>query len=82
MTRAVDQIEWNYRQFRRRVKRWVKLPDSNTKPDIEAVVKCVFRKPSAAIVNQIVSCALLANRDLSAVGDILSEVRFMPGARI
>ena len=26
MTRAADQVEWNYRQFRRRVKRWTKLP--------------------------------------------------------
>jgi hypothetical protein len=30
MTRAADQVEWNYRQFRRRVRRWIKLPAVNT----------------------------------------------------
>ncbi len=43
MTRAADQVEWNYRQFRRRVKRWNKLPDHNTKQDIMAVAKSVFK---------------------------------------
>jgi len=39
MTRAADQVEWNYRQFRRRVKRWVKLPAINTEEDTECFQK-------------------------------------------
>src|SRR6185437_8930958 len=30
MTRAASQVDWNFRQFRRRVRRYVKLPAKNT----------------------------------------------------
>ncbi len=79
MTRAADQVEWNYRQFRRRVKRWVKLPAANSEADIGAVARSVFKKADARIISQIVGYALLSKRDLSAVGDVASEVRAMLG---
>ncbi|HLZ53798.1 MAG TPA: ATP-binding protein [Verrucomicrobiae bacterium] len=79
MTRAADQVEWNYRQFRRRVKRWVKLPSANTEDEIKAVARNVFKKAPAAALNKIVGYALLSKRDLSAVGDIATEVRAMLG---
>lgn len=79
MTRAADQVEWNYRQFRRRVKRWVKLPASNTEDDIKAVARNVFKKAPAPILNKIVGYALLSKRDVSAVGDVATEVRVMLG---
>jgi hypothetical protein len=80
MTRAADQVEWNYRQFRRRVKRWVKLPSANTEDDIKAVARHVFKKAPAAALDKIVGYALLSKRDLSAVGDVATEVRAMLGA--
>ena len=79
MTRAADQVEWNYRQFRRRVKRWVKLPAANTEADIKAVAKSVFKKADAQMISKIAGYALLSKRDLSAVGDVASEVRVMIG---
>jgi len=79
MTRAADQVEWNFRQFRRRVKRWVKLPAANTEDDIKAVVRSVFQKAPAAALDEIVGYALLSKRDLSAVGDVATEVRAMLG---
>jgi hypothetical protein len=77
MTRAADQVEWNYRQFRRRVKRWEKLPAANSEEDIKAVARNVFKKADARIVSKIAGYALLSKRDLSAVGDVASEVRAM-----
>jgi hypothetical protein len=79
MTRAADQVEWNYRQFRRRVKRWVKLPANNSEEDIKAVARNVFKKADARIISKIVGYALLSKRDLSAVGDVADEVRAMLG---
>ena len=79
MTRCADQVEWNYRQFRRRVRRWEKLPASNTEEDIRAVARNVFPKADASMISQIAGYALLSKRDLSAVGDVASEVRAMLG---
>jgi len=80
MTRAADQVEWNYRQFRRRVKRWVKLPASSTEEDIKAVARSVFKKADARTISKIVGYALLSKRDLSAVGDVADEVRAILGS--
>ena len=79
MTRAADQVEWNYRQFRRRVKRWVKLPAANSEEDIKAVARNVFKKADARVISKIVGYSLLSKRDLSAVGDVASEVRALLG---
>jgi hypothetical protein len=80
MTRAADQVGWNYRQFRRRVKRWPTLPVANTESDIKAVAKSVFKKGDAGMISEITGYALLSKRDLSAVGDIADEVRTMIGS--
>jgi len=77
MTRAADQVEWNYRQFRRRVKRWVKLPAVNPEADIKSVARSVFPKADAGMISKIAGYALLSKRDLSAVGDVADEVRAM-----
>jgi hypothetical protein len=79
MTRAADQVEWNYRQFRRRVKRWVKLPASNSEEDIKAVARNMFKKADARTISKIAGYALLSKRDLSAVGDVADEVRAVLG---
>jgi hypothetical protein len=78
LTRAADQVEWNFRQFRRRV-RWVKLPERNSEEDIKAVARKVFKKADARIISKIAGYALLSKRDLSAVGDVANEVRGMLG---
>lgn len=79
MTRAADQVEWNYRQFRRRVARWTTLPATNTEADIKAVARSVFKNADAQTVSKIAGYALLSKRDLSAVGDVADEVRAMLG---
>ncbi len=79
MTRAADQVGWNYRQFRRRVKRWVKLRATNSEEDIKAVARNVFKKADARMISKIAGYALLSKRDVSAVGDVADEVRAMLG---
>jgi hypothetical protein len=79
MARAKNQVEWNFNQFRRRIKRWVTLPDKNSETDIAAVARKVFRNASEAVIAKVVGYALLSRRDLSAVGDVAAEVRAMLG---
>ncbi|HEY1662157.1 MAG TPA: ATP-binding protein [Verrucomicrobiae bacterium] len=79
MTRAADQVEWNYRQFRRRVKRWVKLPEKNSESDITGVARSVFQTADEGAIKKIVGYSLLSKRDVSGVGDVASEVRVMLG---
>jgi hypothetical protein len=81
MARAKNQVGWNYNQFRRRVKRWITLPAQNTEADIAAVARSVFKDTSEAAIKKIVGYALLSKRDLSAVGDVASEVRAMLGTQ-
>jgi DNA transposition AAA+ family ATPase len=80
MTRAADQVEWNYRQFRRRVRRWVKLPDKNSEDDIKGVVRSVFKNASESTIKKVLGYALASKRDVSAVGDVVAEIRAMTGA--
>jgi len=79
MARAKNQVEYNFNQFRRRVKRWVKLPDKNSESDIAAVARKVFQGAGESVIKKIVGYALLSKRDLSAVGDVAAEVRAMLG---
>ena len=79
MTRAAYQVEWNYRQFRRRVARWTTLPATNSKADIKTVARSVFKNADAQMISKIAGYALLSKRDLSAVGDVAEEVRAMLG---
>lgn len=80
MTRAADQVEWNYRQFRRRVARWIKLPANNTEADIREVARHIFKSADAKMVSAIVGYAGVCKRDLSAVGDVVHEVRALLGS--
>jgi hypothetical protein len=75
MTRAASQVDWNYRQFRRRVRRYVKLPAKNTPRDIEAVIRSVLPGAPNSAVKQVLSYVHLTRRDLSAVGDVVDEIK-------
>ena len=79
MARAKNQVEWNFNQFRRRVKRWVTLPRKNIESDIAAVARKVFHGASESVIKKVVGYALLTKRDLSAVGDVAAEIRAMLG---
>jgi DNA transposition AAA+ family ATPase len=79
LMRAKNQVDWNFKQFRRRVKRWVKLPDKNTEADLFAVAQSVFQNANETVIKKVVGYALLSKRDLSAIGDIAAEVRAMTG---
>lgn len=80
MTRAADQVEWNYKQFRRRVKRWIRLPDRNSENDIKGVAQNVFKTANQKVLSLVAGYALLSKRDLSAVGDVADEVRALLGS--
>ena len=78
LARAKNQVEYNFNQFRRRVK-LVKLPDKNTEADLAAVARKLFQGAGEPVIKKIVGYALLSKRDLSAVGDVAAEVRAMLG---
>ena len=82
MTRAAHQVDWNYRQFRRRVRRYVKLPEKNTKADIEAVIRRVLPGITGSGVTRVLSYVVLTERDLSAVGDVVDEIKAIQGVDV
>jgi hypothetical protein len=77
MERAAGQVGWNYRQFKRRCKRYCRLPAKNTPEDIEAVARHLLPKADRATVKQIVAYEALSKRDLSAVGDVVRESKLL-----
>lgn len=79
MTRAAKQVDWNYRQFRRRVRRYVKLPAKNTPADIENVARRMLPGAPASALKLVLGYAMLSKRDLSAIGDVVDEIKAMQG---
>jgi hypothetical protein len=77
MGRAIKQVEWNHRQFQRRVARRVVLPAKNTLKDTETVARWIFPRSSDATIKRILGYIALTKRDLSALGDIAREARFL-----
>ncbi len=53
------------------------LPSKNTVQDIEAVTRSVFPKASNSTIQRIVGYVVISKRDLSALGDIAREIRFL-----
>jgi hypothetical protein len=77
MERAAGQVGWNYRQFRRRCKRYVRLAQKNTPEDIEAVARHLLPGADKATIKQIMAYEALSKRDLSAVGDVVREAKLL-----
>jgi hypothetical protein len=77
MERAAGQVGWNYRQFRRRCKRYTRLPQKNSPEDIEAVARKLLPGADKATVKQIMAYEALSKRDLSAVGDVAREAKLL-----
>jgi len=81
MTRAATQVDWNYRQFRRRVRRYVKLAPKNTPADIECVIRKVLPGAPNSAVKQVLAYVHITRRDLSAVGDVVDEIKALQGCQ-
>jgi hypothetical protein len=82
LQRVQDQVGYNWRQFRRRVRRWVKLPDSNTDEDLRAVAKRIMPGLCRAGITYAVGYAKLSlrgapSRDISGLGDVAVEARIL-----
>jgi DNA transposition AAA+ family ATPase len=77
MERAAGQVEWNYRQFRRRCKRYTRLPQKNTPADIEAVACKLLPGADKPTIKQVIAYEALCKRDLSAVGDVVREAKLL-----
>ncbi len=77
MERAAGQVGWNYRQFKRRCKRYCRLAANNTPEDIEAVTRHLLPGAKSAIIKQVSGYAALSKRDLSAVSDIVREAKLL-----
>lgn len=75
---AEMQVGWNWRQFRRRVRRWVTLPQWNTDADLEAVARKLMPGISRAGSKLAVGYAKTSlvgspSRDVSGLGDLATE---------
>jgi hypothetical protein len=77
MERAAAQVGWNYRQFRRRCKRYVRLPDKNSPEDIQQVARWFLPGADSATLKQVMAYEALSKRDLSAVGDVVREAKLL-----
>jgi hypothetical protein len=77
MERAAGQVDWNYRQFKRRCKRYCRLPAKNTPEDVEAVAHHLLPKADRPTIKQILAYEALSKRDLSAVGDVVRESKLL-----
>jgi hypothetical protein len=77
MERAVGQVGWNYRQFKRRCKRYVRLPPESAPEDIEAIARKLLPGADKATIKQIMAYEALSKRDLSAVGDVVREAKLL-----
>jgi hypothetical protein len=77
LERAASQVDWNYRQFKRRCKRFWRLPPKNTPEDVEAVARHLLPKADRATIKQILAYEALSKRDLSAVGDVVREAKLL-----
>jgi hypothetical protein len=77
MERAAGQVDWNYRQFKRRCKRYCRLPAKNTPEDVEAVAHHLLPKADQPTIKQILAYEALSKRDLSAVGDVVRESKLL-----
>lgn len=83
--RAEVQVSWNWRQFRRRVKRWVQLPQWNTEADLVAVGRKILTGISPSGIKRAVGYARLSlhgspSRDVSGLGDVATEARILAEA--
>lgn len=76
MTVAADKAGWNYRQFRRRMK-YFALPNKNSEADIERVARHVLPDATDSAIDEVVSYAIISKRDLSAIGDVVDELKVM-----
>ena len=80
--RAESQVGWNWRQFRRRVRRWVQLAEWNKDADLEAAARKLMPGLSRAGVKLAVGYAKLSlngspSRDISGLGDVATEARLL-----
>jgi hypothetical protein len=80
MERAAVQVDWNYRQFKRRCKRFVRLPQKNTPEDIEALARKLLPGADRAAITKALGYVALSKRDLSALGDVVREAGMLAEA--
>ena len=80
--RAEKQVGWNWRQFRRRVRRWVPLPEWNTDADLETVARKIMPGLPRAGIKFALGYAKMSlngspSRDISGLGDVAIEAKLM-----
>jgi len=77
MERAAVHVGWNFRQFRRRCKRYVQLPEKNSPADIERVTRHLLPGAGEATIKKVLAYEALVKRDLSGLGDIVREAKLV-----
>jgi DNA transposition AAA+ family ATPase len=80
--RAETQVGWNWRQFRRRVRRWVQLAEWNTDSDLEAVARKIMPGISQSGIKLAIGYAKMSlkgapSRDISGLGDVAMEAKLL-----
>jgi len=80
--RAEHDVGWNWRQFRRRVPRWVQLAEWNTDFDLEAAARKIMPGISRAGIKLAIGYAKMSlkgapSRDISGLGDVATEAKLL-----
>jgi energy-coupling factor transporter ATP-binding protein EcfA2 len=80
MSHAEKQTGWNSWQFKRRVKRFVQLPERQTAEDLAAVVAKLLPGASKAIIQYIVCYAGMRAHQMDGVVDVIREAKLFAEA--
>jgi len=85
MERAASQVGWNYRQFKRRCKRYWQLAAKNSSEDLAAVARHLLPHVGQSGIKLVLGYEALSKRDISAIGDVVREAALLAekeGARM
>lgn len=77
---AADQVNWNFRQWRRRVKKFVQLPDWNTPADLTQVARKILPGIPETGITLAVGYARLRELDISGLADVAEEAKLLAKA--
>lgn len=74
---AGEQVNWNWRQWRRRVKRFKVLPECNSDSDLTLVAKKLLPGATNSAIKLAVGYSKLRKLDVSGLGDIGEEAKLV-----
>lgn len=75
LQRLADTSGWNLDQFKRRFERWRNLPESTDRVHLLAIAERAMPQVGAHWIRKAVDYQIAVGRDVSGLGDFISEAR-------